>query len=120
MDRVSINLSSAKKIIHDSIAQAEKSDLEQFWLFQLSKLFSDSKLLDRIESVFNDREKHSQSVIDSCYDHILKLSKRHWRELFNNNIIELYENYLILKIYRTEVQNIQEISNVSNLETVIA
>lgn len=100
MDAMSKNLSieEAKKLVHNLVDNSDIDTIEKFWLVELSNLHlgdKDSDTFNRIISLKNENTEISDVLYNNCLKGkvINYLAKKNWRRLFNNNIIEKYNEY---------------------------
>lgn len=101
MDEMSKNLSidEARMLIYKLISNSDIETIEKFWLVELDKLHLGEKDSEVLNKIFNLKSKGT-NISDVLYNKCLKngiienLLKKNWRRLFNNNIIENYDNYI--------------------------
>jgi len=100
MDAMLKNLSinEAKRLVHKLVDSSDIDTIENFWLFELDNLhlgIKDSNTFDEILSLKNKDTDTSNILYNNCVkgNVIHDLIKRNWRRLFNNNIVEKYNEY---------------------------
>ncbi len=101
MDAMSKNLSinQAQMLIHKLITDSDIETVENFWLVELGKLQlgeKDTIIFTKILNLKNEGTAISNVLYSNCLKNgtILYLLKKNWRRLFNNDIIEKYDNYI--------------------------
>ncbi len=107
MDSIKKKLSvkKAEKLVHKLINDSNNNNsnkvdiIEKFWMIELDKChltIKDSKILNRILELKNDKTEPSISFYNNCIKEnvVSDLLKKNWRRLFNNDIIDKYYIYI--------------------------
>lgn len=113
-----LSINDARTLIHKLINDSDNDTIEKFWLIELDNLHltvKDSELYNRILYLKNENSEISKVLYNNCIkaNIITDLLKKNWRRLFNNGIIEKYNDYIKNKdkpIVNQEAQSNQDVN----------
>ena len=93
-----LSLNEAKTLVHKLVNESDIDTIENFWFIELDNIHlsvNDSTIYNRILKMKNENNEVSNVLYNNCIktNIIHNLINKNWRRLFNNDIVEKYNEY---------------------------